>query len=55
VSNAFIFQAGVVCFGLALLGAFLTVLEFKRIARRHAAVSAPLPAAVKHDQGPASD
>ena len=46
MSNTFILAAGVICFGLTLIGVILTVYEFKNLARASAkglASVEPLP------------
>ncbi len=50
MSDAFIFEAGVICFGLTVIGVILTVYEFKKISRasvKPVAPAKPLPLAVE--------
>jgi hypothetical protein len=54
MSTDLIFAAGVICFALTMIGAILTVYEFKRIARANPQPSAPLapsPIAVEFVHG----
>lgn len=49
MNTAFIFGAGVICFGLTLVGVILTIYEFRKISRVSARSVAPgstLPLAV---------